>query len=803
MQRSLLQTIFGIILVALGLVLGVGGLYLGYLGGSLYYAVVGIFLLASGIFYVKGRAAGFYVYLIAFVFTAVWSFWEVGLSPWDLTPRLAGPAVLMALALLLAPATLGDRGQTIRIVGFAALALFLVVVGGGVYATQDNGIRAALPAQQADAAYENAAYAPKPGEWDAYGGGQSAQRYSDLGQITPDNVKELKRAWVYNTGEIPKKFGSQLTPLKVGDRVYGCTGMNNLFALDARTGKQLWKYEAGVTEAWLPYTAACRSVVYYKVPDAGPQDLCAERIIEGTLDMRLIAVDAATGQACPGFGTDGAADLKVGLGQKDSETAEPGQLIPGTAAITSPPVIVQGVIVTGHQVLDGQRRWAPSGVIRGYDAVTGQLRFAWDVNQPEVTKEPPAGGYYSFGTPNSWAAPVGDERLGLAYIPMGNSAGDYYTTLRSDEEKKVNSAIVALDVNTGKPRWVYQTVHADVWDYDLGSQPTLVEFPTAGGKVPGLLVPTKQGDIFVLDRATGKPLRDVEERPVPQGGPEPQQRSPTQPFSLYATVAAADLREKDMWGLSPVDQMLCRIQFRQASYKGMYTPPEVDRPNIEWPGYNGGSDWGSVAVDPRRGVIVANYNLTSNYNMLITREQADKQSLFPVGDKRFNAAGGSAEGNGPQTGTPYAIKVNAGWQMPTGVLCTRPPYGGIRAIDLATGKTIWDRPFGTARRNGPFGMPSYLPFEIGTPNNGGSVVTASGLVFVAAATDNLIRAIDMRTGETIWSDVLPGGGQANPMIYEQDGKQYLVIMAGGHHFMMTPPSDALVAYALPDGVAAR
>lgn len=794
---KLLRVLFGIVLGLIGAVLAIGGAWLLMLGGSPYYVTVGCFLAAAGLLFALGKPLGFHVYAIAFALTAIWALWEVGFSAWDLTPRLAGPLVLMILALLLAPSLLGQGGRKVMGYGFAALAVFVVALAGGVWSKAGHPA-AALPQQQADALYDDMANAPPKGEWTAYGGGYSAQRYADLGQITPENVKSLKRAWTYNTGIIPEKFGSELTPLKIGNRVYGCTGMNGLFALDAATGKQLWTHDPKVPKEWVPYTAACRGVTYYKVPDAGPQSLCAERIIEGTLDMRLIAVDAATGQPCPDFGKDGVADLKVGLGQKDSQNDTPKPVIPGTAAITSPPVIVRGVIVTGQQVLDGQRRWAPSGVIRGYDAVTGALRFAWDINQPEVTKDPPAGGYYSFGTPNSWAAPAGDEKLGLAYIPMGNSAGDYYTSLRSAEEKKYNSALVALDVLTGKPRWVFQTAHADVWDYDLGSQPSLIEFPTAQGKLPALLLPTKQGDIYILDRATGKSLQPVEERPVPQGGAEPDQRSPTQPFSTYHTLRQADLTEKDMWGLSPIDQMICRINFRRARYEGPYTPPELNRPNIQWPGYNGGSDWGSVAVDPRRGVIVANYNNTANLNRLVTRDQADNAKLFPVGDPRGAGSKSSAEGAGPMTGTPFAIEVNAGWVMPTGVLCTRPPYGGIRAIDLVTGKTLWDRPFGTARRNGPFGIPSYMPFEIGTPNNGGAVVTASGLIFVAAATDDLIRAIDMRTGETIWSDTLPAGGQANPMIYEQNGKQYLLIMAGGHHFMMTPPGDALIAYALPD-----
>jgi len=302
----------------------------------------------------------------------------------------------------------------------------------------------------------------------------------------------------------------------------------------------------------------------------------------------------------------------------------------------------------------------------------------------------------------------------------------------------------------------------------------------------------------VLDRATGKPLHRVDEVAVPQGGAEPDQRSATQPFSRYQTLRKPNLVESDMWGLSPIDQMICRINFKRARYEGPYTPPELGRRNIEYPGYNGGSDWGSVAVDPHRGVIIANYNDMANYDALVSRKQADAMGLYPAGDPRAAGSASSAEGAGAQTGTPYGILVNAGWQMPTGVLCTRPPYGGIRAIDLATGKTLWDRPFGSARRNGPFGLPTFIPLEIGTPNNGGPVVTAGGLIFIAAATDDLIKAIDIKTGEILWSDVLPAGGQATPIVYEQNGKEYVVIMAGGHHFMMTPPGDSLIAYALPD-----
>src|SRR5690606_30020557 len=282
-------------------------------------------------------------------------------------------------------------------------------------------------------------------------------------------------------------------------------------------------------------------------------------------------------------------------------------------------------------------------------------------------------------------------------------------------------------------------------------------FPGAAGTVPALILPSKQGDMYVLDRRTGQPLVGVEERPVPGGGVEPEQRTATQPFSQYHTLARPDLTERDMWGMSPIDQMICRIGFRRAAYEGMYTPPTADRRWIQYPGYNGGSDWGGIAVDPVRGVIVANYNDMPNYNRLVPRAEADARGWTPRGDARGGDMGGGAEGAGdPQAGTPYAIDVNAGGRLPfTGLLCKEPPYGGLRAIDLRTGETIWDRPFGSARRNGPFGIPSMLPLTIGTPNNGRAVVTAGGLIFIAATTADTFRAIALPAGGTTREDARP------------------------------------------------
>jgi len=467
-------------------------------------------------------------------------------------------------------------------------------------------------------------------------------------------------------------------------------------------------------------------------------------------------------------------------------------------SMTSSPTIVRGVVVTGHQVLDGQRRWAPSGVIQGFDAITGELRWAWDMVHPERTGRPPEGEAYSQGTPNMWTTATGDEALGFVYLPMGNSAGDYWSSSRRPEELRYATSLVALDVTTGRPVWHFQTVRNDVWDYDLGSQGTLVDFPTASGPVPALVLPSKQGDIYVLDRRTGRPLTEVGEMTVPTGGVEAPMRSPTQPFSRFHALRKPDLTERDMWGMTPIDQLVCRIQFRRASYRGIYTAPTVDQRWVQYPGYNGGSDWGGIAIDPDRGIILANYNDMPNYNRLVPRAEVNEKGWVPR-DVSAEVGEGGPEGAGdPQVGTPYGIEVNAGWRLPfTKLLCKQPPYGGIRAIDLATGRTLWDRPLGTARKNGPFKIPSYLPINIGTPNNGGSVITAGGIAFIAAATDDLIRAIDMETGETLWQDALPAGGQAGPSVYEIDGRQYLVIMAGGHHFMETPAGDHVIAYALP------
>ena len=794
-NRSLLVKGLAVLLALIGAVLALGGAWLAVLGGSLYYVFAGLGLLGAGFLLFRGRSAGVWLYVAVFVLTLLWALWEVGLDGWGLVPRVFGPAVLLILVLLALPLLSPARWRWRKAFAAVAGVVLLLVAGGLLAAVANRDEPGPLPPTLA-AAMPDSAVMTVGADWPAYGGSYSARRYSPLAQITPDNVGRLERAWVYHTRDLPPEgsgdsnYGAETTPLKIGNTLYLCSAKNILIALDAATGRERWRFDPQVPDENIPYTAACRGVVYHSVADAPPGAACATRIIEGTLDARLIAVDARTGRPCADFGTNGQVDITKGMGR----------VYPGMVSITSPPTLVRGVLVVGHQVLDGQRRNAPSGVIQGFDVVTGEKRWAWDMMNPEWTGDPPAGETYARGTPNMWTIASGDEELGLVYLPMGNAAVDYWSGSRRPAENAFATSLVALDAATGRPRWHFQAVHKDVWDYDFGGQATLVDFPTSDGSVPALVLPSKQGDIYILDRRTGQSLFPVQERRVPQGGVEPEERTPTQPFSTYHTLAFPPLTERDMWGMSPIDQMVCRIQYRRAAYDGMYTPPRADRRSIQYPGYNGGTDWGGVAVDPVRGVIVANYNDMPNYVRLVPRAKADRLGWAPRSEARGASMASSPEGAGdPQAGTPYAVDVNAGWRLPfTGLLCKQPPYGGIRAIDLQTGRTIWDRPFGTARRNGPFGIPSMLPIEIGTPNNGGAVVTAGGLIFIAAATDNLIRAIDLRTGETVWHDVLPAGGQASPMVYEMNGRQYLVIMAGGHHFMETPIGDELIAYALPE-----
>lgn len=838
MQRSAPRTTWGkwaslavaTLIAVFGFPIFAGGIWLVALGGSSYYVLAGAALLVTSYLLFKRSLMAVWLYLLLFSATLVWALWESGLDWWAQVPRLVAPTVVLILILALIP-TLhrrgSGRGEVIAasvacLAGVGTAITLLALSGNGTAIAQnlplpndqgeaplqaqqqgDNPTeQPATPTAQSPPLAEGAATSPtgvtiaaastalRAGvDWVAYGGDNSATRYSPLTQITRENVDQLEKVWEFRTGDMPEgeeRFSNQNTPLKIGDRVLICSAMNKVISLDAATGLEQWRYDPGVPSDAIPYNATCRGLAFYEAPQLEPTELCHQRVVMNTLDARLIAVDVATGQLCSDFGNDGIVDLTVGLGR----TA------PGWYAPTSPPTIVRNIAVVHSQVRDGQRRDAPSGVVRGYDVMTGELAWAWDHARPETVGLPPEGETYSRGTSNVWTISSADEELGLVYLPHGVPSVDYWGGMRSDLENQYSTALVALDVTTGRPAWHYQTVRYDIWDYDLGAQGTLIDFPTQDGPVPALVLPTKVGMYWIFDRRTGDLLVEVEDRPVPQGGVEPDRLSPTQPFVIdFPNVLKPDIEERHMWGMTPLDQLWCRIQFRQSRYEGMYTPPSTDW-WIQFPGYNGGVDWGGVAIDLERNIMVSNYNVTTNRNRLVPRAEIDEHGIVPIDEPGWED--NSPDDISPQADTPFGIEVNAGWRVPfTRMLCTQPPYGGIMAVDLNTRKVLWDRPFGSARKNGPFGLPSFLPFEIGTPNNGGAVVTASGLIFVAATTDDFLHAIDVDTGEVLRRADLPAGGQAGPAMYEAQGRQYLVINAGGHNFMETPIGDYFIAYALP------
>lgn len=790
-KTPLAVKIFAIFLILVALPLLFGGIYLITLSGSWYYGITGLLLIISGVLLFRNKLLGAAIFGVFFIGTLIWTFIEAKSRFWGYVPRLGLFAAFAFFLTLLLPYIGRGTSKKLAYSLTTVVMICFVIAGVTAFIPQQQFIsKQAFPTQPLVGDYK-VDNSQADSDWKFYGRDADATRYSPLQLINTNNVKDLKQAWVYHTGDLPpkdksNKWAAEHTPIKVGNGLYVCSATNNISRIDPATGQEIWKFKSGVKYESIPYTAACRGLTYYESKVLPRGQACHTRILVGTLDMRLIAVDTETGKTCEGFGTNGQTDLNKGMGP----------VTPGFVSVTSPVVVVNDTVIVNQEVRDNQRRWAPSGVIRGYDAETGQFRWAWDVKRPNDHAEPPEGQEYSRGTPNSWTMMTGDNALGLVYVPMGNAAADHYSALRSPEEEKVNAAMVALDAKTGDLRWSFQTVHKDAWDQDLGSQPTLFDYPDNTGKsVPAMMVPTKLGQTFILNRLNGQPLTRVEEKPVStQGGVPDDPRSPTQPFSVeIPRLGFDDLRESTMWGLTPIDQMMCRIKFRQSNYFGKYTPPSLDKPWIMYPGNNGGSDWGSYAYDAKAGVIIANWNNTAMQAQLITRKEADKEGLASMDAKNYKPVGGIGR---PMADTPYGIKISAFFN-PTGTLCNEPPYGMITAIDVHTKSVLWQHPLGSAERNGPFDLPTYMPIKIGTPNNGGPIITAGGLIFVAATTDNKIRALDLKTGKELWSAKLPAGGQATPMTYSINGEQYLVIMAGGHHFMKTGVSDALVAFKLP------
>ena len=799
----------------LGLFMAGGGAWLVTLGGSWYYVLAGIGFLASGVLLLRRNASGVTVLSLTVVFTVLWSIWELHGKGWmqswgfDLAGRVGLPFGILILVVAAAAYLHGRRvfshSGHARWLGWPGSALAMLLVGVVIGLLRQEPITHASLSAAPDSVASATTDAPKTGgrsaamrsdeEWTAYGGSNLGLRHSPAMQIDPANVAQLEEVWRFETGDTPANdrvfYSFQNTPLKIDDSLYVCSNSNQVFALDPATGKQQWHFDPRIApEAMEPlFSVTCRAVAYHESRTEPQPDECPRRILLATQDSRLIALNADTGLPCTGFGDQGTVDLGAGMANQ----------APGLSSTTAGPAVVGDLVIVGQQVSDNQRRDAPSGVVRAFDVFSGEFAWAWDAERSDRTQEPLAPGeIWPQGTPNVWNVISADEDLGMVYLPTGNPANDHYGGNRSPEEDEYTAAVVAVDALTGEARWHFRTVDHDLWDYDIGSQPVLMDTDINGEMRRVVLVATKTGSLFVLDAVSGEPLRPVERIPTPQGTVPGDWTTPDQPqstaFPNLAGRPGPDPERLDAsyaFGLTPVDALYCRLQFERMRYEGIYTPPTDEGLGmLLFPGTIGGMNWGGVAVDPDRQVVVTNHSRLPNQVLLVARDEVQD---LPIGD------GGARPDQevAPQAGDPYGVD-RPMWLSPLGVPCISPPWGYLAATDLRTGNLLWSQPLGTGYDIGPLGIPTRLKLTIGTPNVGGPMVTNSGLTLIAAAQDNFLRAFETATGSLLWEGRLPYSAQSGPMTYMHGGRQYVAVAAGGHARLETKVGDTVVVFALPE-----
>jgi quinoprotein glucose dehydrogenase len=616
-------------------------------------------------------------------------------------------------------------------------------------------------------------------EWTSYAR-DGGTRFSPLTSIDRGNVSRLTVAWTYHTGEnqftseVEQKSTFEVTPIVVDGVMFLSTGFNRVIALDAATGKERWVHDPHIDRRADYSEVTSRGVAWWgdRRKGGGP---CRQRIFEGTIDARLIALDAATGAPCADFGEKGEVDLSSGIDHPR----------PGDYQMTSPPAIAGDLVIVGSSVGDNSAAELERGVVRAYDARSGALRWSWDPIPRDSAAQLP-GAFTDpknlhTGAANAWAPITTDSQSGLVFVPTSSPSPDYYGGLRLGRNDYANS-IVVLHADSGTVAWHFQVVHHDLWDYDVATQPVLVEVHRDGKSIPAVAIGTKMGHLFLFERRTGEPLFPIEERPVPASDVEGEQAWPTQPFpTAPPALVPQSLRAEEAYGIDEEDRAKCREKIAGLRFDGMFTPPSV-RGTMAVAGNIGGMHWGGMSYDPARHLLVANTNRVAVLVRLIPRDRY-AAARGPNGERvfgEFNA----------MRGTPYAMYREV-MLSPHGVPCSPPPWGGLTAVDVDRGTIKWDVPFGTVAP-----LPEPARSVVGSVNLGGSM-TSGGVVFIAAAMDEFFRGFDIETGKELWRAELPASAQASPMTYSAGGRQFVVIAAGGHGKLHTKRGDAVVAFALP------
>lgn len=769
-----------------GLYLLTGGIWLVAIGGSWYYPLAGLVMVGVARLLWTRKRSALWLYAALLLLTMIWSVWEVGFDFWALTPR-CDVLVLFGIWLLLP----WVWRQLVRPAAGAIAALVVALVISGailVWATFNDPqeINGTLPPMAATRQSED----PIPaGDWPAYGRNQQGQRFSPLTQINDKNVHELKQAWVFRTGDLkrledPAEVTNEVTPIKVKNTLYLCSAHQTLYALDAATGKEKWRFDPKLKTNGFFQHVTCRGVSYHeaKASTSGtqPTTRCPRRILLPVNDGRLFAINADNGQLCRDFADNGVLSLQAGQPVTTAGMYEP----------ASPPIVTDTTIVVAGAVYDNYSTFEPSGVIRGFDINDGHLLWAFDPGAKNPNALPAPGQHFTLNSPNSWAPAAYDASLNLVYLPMGVTTPDIWGGNRTPEQERFASSIVALNATTGKLAWSYQTVHHDLWDMDLPSQPTLADIEDkSGNRIPVIYVPGKTGNIFVFDRRTGKLVVPAPERPVPQGAAPGDHLSPTQPFSDLTFRPAKPLTGADMWGATMYDQLMCRIIFHRLRYDGIFTPPS-EQGTLVFPGNLGMFEWGGISVDQQRQVAIANPMALPYVSKLVPRSASN-----PAKPEAGQQPRGTEAGVQHQYGIPYGVDLHA-FLSPLGLPCKQPAWGYISALNLKTNQIVWKKRLGTVRDSSP--LP--LPFRLGMPMLGGPISTAGNVLFIGATADNYLRAFNMSNGKLLWQARLPAGGQATPMTYQVKGKQYVVISAGGHSTFGTKMGDYIIAWALPDDV---